>query len=238
MNRVAYHAYLETPEWKARRNAAIRRAGGSCQLCDSPKFLQVHHRTYDRIGNEDPSDLTVLCGRCHKKFHDIGEKGHKTHSLSLDEMDEKVREIVAGWDLDRPITSRLIAPDIGCTPARVSSSLRRLWNRGEVLRGSPKTYYRVGSSVVNITPKKKRPKKPSELARKEREALIMQIRDMMLNAPHETFRAVQVARLLDAQPAQVGVALCEMRDRQWIMKCGRGWRPRMLLTTGPHGKAA
>jgi 5-methylcytosine-specific restriction endonuclease McrA len=30
----------------------------------------VHHRTYARIGSEDPMDLVVLCSRCHRKHHD------------------------------------------------------------------------------------------------------------------------------------------------------------------------
>lgn len=231
-----YAVYLQSPEWRKRRDVAVKAAGGRCQLCYSAQFLQVHHRTYDRIGHEDSGDLTVLCARCHKKFHGItatGGKDRTAHYPSLDEMDEKVRKIITGWDLDQPITSRLVAADIGCTPARASSSLRRLWKRGEVLRASPKAYYRVGSSVMTIAPKNKR-RKSSELARKNREVLIMQIRDMMLTEPQETFRPAQMAGLLGVQPAQVGMALSEMRERQWVMKCGNGWRPRVLLTTGPH----
>ena len=31
--------------------------------------LEVHHRTYERLGEELASDLTVLCNRCHHVHH-------------------------------------------------------------------------------------------------------------------------------------------------------------------------
>jgi hypothetical protein len=36
-------------------------------------MLQVHHRAYPKeLGWERPSDLTVLCRRCHDLFHSPG----------------------------------------------------------------------------------------------------------------------------------------------------------------------
>jgi hypothetical protein len=58
-----------TPEWMERRALAIERAGNRCQVCYSGEDLNVHHRTYERRGNEDPEDLTVLCQQCHTWFH-------------------------------------------------------------------------------------------------------------------------------------------------------------------------
>jgi replicative DNA helicase len=66
---MPYEAYLQTPEWMERRALAIERAGNRCQVCYSGEDLNVHHRTYERRGNEDPGDLTVLCGQCHAWFH-------------------------------------------------------------------------------------------------------------------------------------------------------------------------
>jgi 5-methylcytosine-specific restriction endonuclease McrA len=65
-----YLAYLESEAWETHRLAAIERAEGRCQLCSSSDDLQVHHRTYERLFNEAPGDLTVLCGACHKRHHD------------------------------------------------------------------------------------------------------------------------------------------------------------------------
>ena len=64
-----YRKYLETEEWKERRDEAVERAEGRCQLCNAGPPLHAHHRTYERAGNEKPMDLTVLCAGCHYRFH-------------------------------------------------------------------------------------------------------------------------------------------------------------------------
>lgn len=66
-----YYEYLRSPEWDARRKAKIVEAGGRCQLCYKSSKLNVHHRTYDRVFNELPTDLIALCEKCHSKFHDV-----------------------------------------------------------------------------------------------------------------------------------------------------------------------
>jgi 5-methylcytosine-specific restriction endonuclease McrA len=33
--------------------------------------LEVHHRIYERLGNEVLSYLVVLCRRCHQHYHGI-----------------------------------------------------------------------------------------------------------------------------------------------------------------------
>jgi 5-methylcytosine-specific restriction endonuclease McrA len=66
--RAYYHAYLHSDAWRRRRRAALKRAGHCCQVCNGHEQLQVHHRTYERLGNEKPGDLTVLCDVCHRLF--------------------------------------------------------------------------------------------------------------------------------------------------------------------------
>lgn len=68
----SYQDYLKSPEWQAKRVAALRRAHGQCQVCNSNKNLDVHHRTYARLGHEDDADLTVLCRTCHEIYHAEG----------------------------------------------------------------------------------------------------------------------------------------------------------------------
>jgi 5-methylcytosine-specific restriction endonuclease McrA len=65
-----YREYLQTPEWKKRRNKVIHKARRRCQICNAETRLNVHHRTYARRGNEDRGDLIALCESCHAKFHD------------------------------------------------------------------------------------------------------------------------------------------------------------------------
>ncbi len=69
----AYLAYLESAEWKERRREHIRIADGKCQICNSSDRLQVHHRSYERLGRELFSDLVVLCKGCHTIFHELGK---------------------------------------------------------------------------------------------------------------------------------------------------------------------
>lgn len=67
---MSYAEYLASPEWKARRAAALKRAGHRCQLCAySGRNLDVHHNNYNAIGNEAPGDLVVLCKLCHARHH-------------------------------------------------------------------------------------------------------------------------------------------------------------------------
>lgn len=66
---VDYGEYINSPEWKAKAQEAKKRAGYKCQLCNGTKRLDVHHRTYERLGHELDSDLTVLCHKCHSKHH-------------------------------------------------------------------------------------------------------------------------------------------------------------------------
>jgi HNH endonuclease len=67
-----YDEYLQTCEWYETRAAARVRAGERCQVCNRSGPLDVHHRTYERRGQEREDDLTVLCRECHELFHRYG----------------------------------------------------------------------------------------------------------------------------------------------------------------------
>ena len=69
---IDYHEYIRSDEWREKADAAKERAGHRCQVCYSPDQLDAHHRTYERLGNELPSDITVLCRNCHTTFHKNG----------------------------------------------------------------------------------------------------------------------------------------------------------------------
>jgi len=68
---MPYEEYLQTPHWKRRREDRLRAAGRRCQLCNRGSgTLNVHHRTYERLGEELDGDLIVLCRSCHSTFHE------------------------------------------------------------------------------------------------------------------------------------------------------------------------
>lgn len=66
---MTYSEYLRSDHWREQREDALYRAENRCQICYSPDRLQVHHRTYIRLGREKPRDLTVLCENCHRRHH-------------------------------------------------------------------------------------------------------------------------------------------------------------------------
>ncbi len=67
---MPYHEYLQTPEWQELRRSMVRAAGFRCQNCGAGDVrLEVHHKTYERLGQEHRGDLVVLCWRCHGNLH-------------------------------------------------------------------------------------------------------------------------------------------------------------------------
>ena len=71
---MPYAAYLQSPHWQATRAAALRRAGYRCQQCGATGRLDVHHRTYARLGREAAGDLVALCRECHEEIHEGATK--------------------------------------------------------------------------------------------------------------------------------------------------------------------
>jgi len=67
---LPYSEYLATEHWRKTRERALNRDGFQCRICASRKALEVHHLTYERRGEELPTDLITLCGPCHKAQHD------------------------------------------------------------------------------------------------------------------------------------------------------------------------
>lgn len=65
-----YQEYLQGAHWKQVRQQALEYAAHRCQICyRQDQTLHVHHRTYERLGAEFLSDLTVLCHLCHERHH-------------------------------------------------------------------------------------------------------------------------------------------------------------------------
>jgi hypothetical protein len=73
-----YHAYLASDKWKAKHAEYFGRwcFRRECFVCGSKKGLHLHHRTYENLGAESPSDLVALCAACHLTIHAyLKEKG-------------------------------------------------------------------------------------------------------------------------------------------------------------------
>lgn len=66
-----YSEYLYSDEWSAIRNKALQKDNNKCLQCQSETALQVHHLTYENVGNETLEELITLCTSCHKNIHQI-----------------------------------------------------------------------------------------------------------------------------------------------------------------------
>jgi 5-methylcytosine-specific restriction endonuclease McrA len=95
---VCHESYLQTRRWGIKRRQAILFWGGKCLYCGNRSKINVHHRNYDNLGNEDPAnDLMILCYECHKKMH-IDEKNLKFAQIEqhLEEVKKRKEEISGG----------------------------------------------------------------------------------------------------------------------------------------------
>jgi hypothetical protein len=57
-------------------------AGYRCERCEGKRDLEVHHRTYERLGREWDQDLEVLCCRCHER-ETIVQTARSQHGIYL-----------------------------------------------------------------------------------------------------------------------------------------------------------
>jgi len=68
-----YMVYIKSAKWAAKRELYFKTNGKYCRACAKiDGVIQLHHMTYDRLGNERLSDLVALCPSCHrdvKTFH-------------------------------------------------------------------------------------------------------------------------------------------------------------------------
>ena len=62
----AYRDYINSPQWKAKREAVLTRDKHTCRRCGQAA-TEVHHKTYDHLGQEPYCDLESLCAECHRK---------------------------------------------------------------------------------------------------------------------------------------------------------------------------
>ena len=77
----SYWSYLQSPHW---RSVAKRHHESdlpqSC-ICGADRSLQLHHKTYERLGAEALGDLILLCRGCHQDVHYYVRRGWLTLDL-------------------------------------------------------------------------------------------------------------------------------------------------------------
>jgi len=63
-----YQEYLQSTLWEDKAEL-MKRITRKCEFCGKKKNLQVHHKHYRNVTNEQQKDLRVLCKKCHEKLH-------------------------------------------------------------------------------------------------------------------------------------------------------------------------
>lgn len=91
-----YKDYLNTKHWNNIKNKFYNDfRNASCQICNNKTNLNLHHKTYKRIGKEYISDLIVLCKYCHNYIHKhkylnkwLEDSLFKKHNISRTEFNQ------------------------------------------------------------------------------------------------------------------------------------------------------
>jgi len=61
-----YEKRIRSAQWKNMRADIARLRGNKCERCGRGPPLELHHKTYKRLGRELLSDLELLCTICHQ----------------------------------------------------------------------------------------------------------------------------------------------------------------------------
>jgi uncharacterized Zn finger protein len=64
-----YCNYLNSREWKKKREVVLRRDNYKCQHCNVNPAENVHHLSYKNIYEEPLEDLISVCKECHLLIH-------------------------------------------------------------------------------------------------------------------------------------------------------------------------
>jgi 16S rRNA G966 N2-methylase RsmD len=78
-NKTLYANYLKSKSWFKKRAIIKSRCKNTCEECHVARMNEVHHLTYEHIGDERLYELVGLCEACHKKKH---PEKKKTNFLS------------------------------------------------------------------------------------------------------------------------------------------------------------
>lgn len=70
-NKLTYIGFMDSDEWKLRREQYFSRHKRQCRICDTTKNIQLHHLTYERVAREKDDDLVPLCYFHHQAYHNL-----------------------------------------------------------------------------------------------------------------------------------------------------------------------
>lgn len=93
---IVKNKFYSTKMWQRARNLALANARYQCDVCGSPKDLQVHHIipiTLNNINDKNvtinQNNLQVLCVRCHNSIE--RGKGHTAKGVKFDKNGQLIK---------------------------------------------------------------------------------------------------------------------------------------------------
>ena len=117
----SYAEYLGSPHWQAVRNQyRASKLPQTCVVCHDQN-VDLHHRTYKRLGRERLTDLVTLCRSHHEAIHDRGLDLWRGAKLLLQERREKDTQRATLKRSHSPsIVGQRIRPQCLCRPPVLS----------------------------------------------------------------------------------------------------------------------
>lgn len=223
--KALYARYRSSKCWKAKRAQALERAGHACQVCAATTVeLHVHHRTYERCGNEDLADLTVLCFRCHNLFHKKTKpKQQKKQSKPkplAGVLTPSVRAGVLGYVMSRHngesfTTGRVQRGVVGkMNTLQVKAALDELIDQGIVVKVRRKKGQYMRKRGIG---KQKPPKK------KTRSDAVVIVARLIYESPR-SLTAVEIEKDTYLSRAHVDAAIGSLNYRGEIQRHEGGWK--------------
>jgi phage terminase large subunit GpA-like protein len=122
---TSYEEYLRSRHWANVRRCfkSSRSYTGKCAVCGFHSNLQLHHKSYERLGRERERDLVHLCDKCHSKTHDLYNKKQRR---------KRERGKVTLWNAHEHIRGGMGKPRK--VKARNKAQARKVAERGECLK--------------------------------------------------------------------------------------------------------
>lgn len=123
---MPYEQYLRTAHWHTTRNRALARVRYRCQRCQANSQLQVHHLSYDRLGEELDTDLQVLCRGCHLGHHVNEVTTNRSVYLAIVSAALKAERFTHLADLIEEVKVRCAKLKIDYSAGQVQAAIARL----------------------------------------------------------------------------------------------------------------
>ena len=91
-----YKEYLKSDHWKnVKKRYKDSKLTQKCYICGSNKHINIHHKTYKRLGKEKLNDLVPLCQECHYLTHKaLGISN--SQNLNLWNMAKRIKKVNEG----------------------------------------------------------------------------------------------------------------------------------------------